>query len=176
MGMVEFSWQQSQDEAWGLCRLQQRGTGNPLEIPAAGTGSCCYPQADNSTELFKPIKSEKWKQGRFCIELPWVENAALGAPVAGVSPGGVTEPFVPPPTWTVLVYKWSGWCWLSICLLSHPARNVPPECPGSSYFRRKPLFFFFPLRLTKPPSVLLCSAVKAKVYKKGNYSLTFNCN
>lgn len=97
MGVVGFC-QQSQDEVWGLCRLQQRGTGNPLEIHAAGTGSCWYPQADNSTELFKEIKSGKWKQGRFCIELPRVENAALGAPVAAVSPGGVSESSVPPPT------------------------------------------------------------------------------
>lgn len=56
-----------------------------------------------------------------------------------------------------------------------PSRERSPWMPRLQLFQKK-TFIFFPLRLTKPLSVLLCSAVKAKVYKKGNYSLTFNCN
>lgn len=97
MGMVEFLWQQSQDRVWGLSRLQQRGAGNPWEIPAAGTGSCCSPQAAQCRTV-QIIKIEKQKEGRFCTELPGLEMQLLGAPVAAVSPRGVRESLVPPPT------------------------------------------------------------------------------
>lgn len=152
---------------------------HPLEIlqQAQGAAAAAFPRHTIALNCSNKQKVRSGNnRGGFVLNSPEFENAALGE--LQCPQEGSASPLCPLPPESMLVYKWSVRCWLLVCLLSHPPRNVPPECPGSSYFRRKPLFFFFffPLRLTKPLSVLLRSAVKAKVYKKGNYSLTFNCN
>lgn len=81
----------------GFVQAAAEGSREPLEIHAAGTGSCCSPQAAQWRTV-QIIKSEKQKEGRFCMEAPGLEMQLSGAPVAAVSPRGVRESLVPPPT------------------------------------------------------------------------------
>lgn len=127
----------------GVCPGCSRGEqGIPCRSVQQAQAAAGFPRQTTAVNCSNKWKVRSRKRGGLVLNsLGWKSSCwELQWPVCPHE--GSASPSCPLPPEAVLVYKWSGWCWLSVCLLSHPPRNVPPECPGSSYFRRKPLFFF----------------------------------